>query len=450
MASTYLSRSTASGTDTVWTWSGWLKRSKLSSSQTFFGTGNGSSSANSLQIRFSDDDTLDYRNFVSSSYNGRLSGGRKYRDTSAWYHFVFVWDTTQASSGNRMKAYCNGETITGFTDIQDPGLNSSAHTSGSSTFIGTDGYGGSTYFDGCLSHVHFIDGTAYDPTVFGETDATTGEWKGKTSPSVTYGTNGFFILKDGNGITDQSGEGNDFTLGGGTLTDLKDNPDNTFATLNPLDKGLTSTSFNLSNGNLTMGNAANTNDYGLRGTLGASSGKYYWEIKAVNGGEVLGITKSDTTLTINNMSGSPDAGFWGWQSNGTGASINSYNNGTFSNSNALQGYASNSIIGVALDMDNGKLYMSIDGVWKDADNNTSDPANQTNPFYTTIPTDGTFIMPYTEHRSSGDPASHWNFGNGYFGTTAVSSAGTNASDNGIFEYDVPTGYTALSTKGLNL
>ena len=42
-----------------------------------------------------------------------------------------------------------------------------------------------------------------------------------------------------------------------------------------------------------------------------------------------------------------------------------------------------------------------------------------------------------------------NFGNGYFGTTAVSSAGTNASNIGIFEYDVPTGYTALSTKGLN-
>jgi hypothetical protein len=45
---------------------------------------------------------------------------------------------------------------------------------------------------------------------------------------------------------------------------------------------------------------------------------------------------------------------------------------------------------------------------------------------------------------------HCNFGNGYFNTTAVSSAGTNASGNGIFEYDVPTGYTALSTKGLNL
>ena len=90
------------------------------------------------------------------------------------------------------------------------------------------------YFDGSMSHVHFIDGTAYDASAFGETDATTGEWVGKTSPSVTYGTNGFFILKDGNGITDQSGEGNDFTLGGGTLTDLKDNPDNVFATINPL------------------------------------------------------------------------------------------------------------------------------------------------------------------------------------------------------------------------
>ena len=88
------------------------------------------------------------------------------------------------------------------------------------------------YFNGSMSHVHFIDGTAYDASAFGETDATTGEWVGKTSPSVTYGTNGFFILKDGNSVTDQSGRGNNFTVGGGTLTDLKDNPDNVFATMN--------------------------------------------------------------------------------------------------------------------------------------------------------------------------------------------------------------------------
>ena len=51
---------------------------------------------------------------------------------------------------------------------------------------------------------------------------------------------------------------------------------------------------------------------------------------------------------------------------------------------------------------------------------------------------------------TGQAIASCNFGNGYFETTAVSSAGTNASNLGIFEYDVPTGFTALSTKGLNL
>ena len=83
-----------------------------------------------------------------------------------------------------------------------------------------------------MSHVHFTDGYAYDADTFGETDATTGEWKIKTAPSVTYGNNGYFILKDANGVTDQSGNSNNFTVGGGTLTTLQDCPDNNFATLN--------------------------------------------------------------------------------------------------------------------------------------------------------------------------------------------------------------------------
>ena len=43
-----------------------------------------------------------------------------------------------------------------------------------------------------------------------------------------------------------------------------------------------------------------------------------------------------------------------------------------------------------------------------------------------------------------------NFGNGYFGTSTISSEGTNAAGQGKFEYNVPTGYTALCTKGLNI
>mgnify|MGYP003117476898 CR=1 FL=1 len=61
---------------------------------------------------------------------------------------------------------------------------------------------------------------------------------------------------------------------------------------------------------------------------------------------------------------------------------------------------------------------------------------------------GKFVTPAQTVYTSGEY--QVNYGNGYFGTTAVSSAGTNASNLGIFEYDVPSGYSALCTKGLNL
>ena len=61
---------------------------------------------------------------------------------------------------------------------------------------------------------------------------------------------------------------------------------------------------------------------------------------------------------------------------------------------------------------------------------------------------GEFVFPmFADMTGTGDMALNVNFGNGYFGTTAVSSAGTNASNLGIFEYNVPAGYTALCTKG---
>ena len=77
---------------------------------------------------------------------------------------------------------------------------------------------------------------AYDATEFGETDATTGQWKIKTSPSVTLWYKWFFNFKRRKHnyrpahlilIT--------FTLGGGTLTNTEDCPSNVFATLNPLE-----------------------------------------------------------------------------------------------------------------------------------------------------------------------------------------------------------------------
>ena len=47
---------------------------------------------------------------------------------------------------------------------------------------------------------------AYGPEPVLVRDATTGQWKINTSPSVSYGNNGFFILKNGNSVDKKSGQ----------------------------------------------------------------------------------------------------------------------------------------------------------------------------------------------------------------------------------------------------
>jgi hypothetical protein len=110
-------------------------------------------------------------------------------------------------------------------------------------------------------------------------------------------------------------------------------------------------------------------------------------------------------------------------------------------------FTTNDIISVALDMDNNKLYFAKNGTWQ----NSANPSSGTNGISINAnPTDGFYFPAWGDWDNNNRFYFYLNFGNGYFGTTQISSAGTNASGNGIFEYDVPTGYTALSTKGLNL
>ena len=108
-------------------------------------------------------------------------------------------------------------------------------------------------------------------------------------------------------------------------------------------------------------------------------------------------------------------------------------------------YAQNDIIGVAMDLDNSKLYFHKNGTYENGGDPTSGSTG-TGSMYDL--TSGYNYFPATSLYSTTAGVS-FNFGNGYFGTTAISSEGTNASNIGKFEYDVPTGYTALSTKGLN-
>ena len=234
MASTYLSRTPSSASNRkTWTWSAWVKRSSLSTgNQVLF---QGIEGGFPEKIQFTGSDILEYDHDISGT-DYTVYVDRRFRDVNAWYHIVVAKDTTQSTETNRIKIYVNGEqqSLSEYQLGYPPQNYDGAINNNVVHNIGANNSSSSEVFDGCMSHVHFCDGSALAPTVFGSTDSTTGEWKINTSPSFTPGTNGFTILKDGNTITDQSSNSNNFTLGAGTLTNTEDCPSNVFATFNPL------------------------------------------------------------------------------------------------------------------------------------------------------------------------------------------------------------------------
>ena len=452
MTTTTLTRSISGSNRSTWTVSLWVKRSNLSVSgvsgdRLFSGY---SSSAYWSDIYFGSGDELEYANVSNGSLTeGYIKTTRKFRDPSAWYHIVVRYDTTQATASDRVRFYVNGQQETSFSSSTYPSQNYAAGQINSSTFyIGKDPNDG---FDGLMSHIHFCDGYSYGPDSFGSTDATTGEWKIKTSPSVSYGTNGFFILKDGNSVTDQSPNTNNFTVSAGTLTKTEDNPSNNFATLNPV--SFHEANFSLSNGANTMATGNNTQwNNAICSTLVATGGKFYWEAKWTDGDSysIIGIIEAkEIHRCATSLSGSGTDIYFvanAIQTDNGGGSPQRYRL-VNSDDNISISAPPGCIMQFALDCENRKFWFGVNGTFY----NSGNPATGANPTWDTtdIPADGEFV-PYAQgYKISGATAFQFNFGNGYFGTTAVSSAGTNASGNGIFEYDVPSGYTALSTKGLN-
>ena len=114
----------------------------------------------------------------------------------------------------------------------------------------------------------------------------------------------------------------------------------------------------------------------------------------------------------------------------------------------VQEQAPNDILGCALDIDNNRVTFSKGGQWCDGSGNW-DEANPT--AWLTLTADKTYFFAAGDNSTSTNAEWEFNFGNGLFGTTSVSSAQNPSVGNtdAIFEYTVPTGFTALSTKGMN-
>ena len=451
-ANTYCEYTQGTPTDNnKWTVSLWFKRAGLGVIENLFAAWQDGS--NQTSFRMYADGTFNFFDYQSGGYTGNLITTRKFRDIGAWMHIVCVWDSDNATAGDRMKIYINGVEETAFSTDTNPSSGQATVLNVNSRVmrIGED-YDGNN-FDGCMSHFHFIDGTVYDASAFGEVDSTSGIWKIKTSPSVTYGNNGFFLkMEDSSNMDlDSSGNSKSFTTSG-NLTATKDNPSNNFATWNP----------SVYNANPPIFKYGNTEEEGQSdsrypvtiSTLAMpKSGKFYAEFKKVdpsNDYEAVGI--ADTEKAIEAIRANTDVYVVGYE----GAASIKRGGASMTYGSEISGYipavGDNDIIQVAFDGDNGAVYFGRNGTWGNSGVPTSGSSKTgavdiSGATWYTDAKDLVFLA--GEYSSSGYGHFQANFGNGYFGTTAISSEGTNASGIGKFEYDVPTGYTALSTKGLN-
>ena len=452
MATTYISRTMGSATSRfTFTLSMWVKRSK-SGEEVFWSSYNGNNYR--FQLYFDSSDRLVVYDVDNGSDIIEVVTNRKFRDFNAWYHIYVAIKSSESTASDRCKIYVNGERETSFAVATYQSTSNDMALGTSSYVLNIGRYGGNTaFFSGLMSHSYYVDGSIIDVTQFGSIDSTTGEWKINTSPTIaSYGNQGHLILKDGNSVTDQSPNTNNFTVGGGTLTKTEDNPSNVFCTLNRniVQAGGVSgrhanVSASLNNGNTTGGEGSGVFSNQL-GTIFASSGKYYAECK-FGGDQYCHFGVTSPNFSDASLGSYPGDGIGGVNSAGI------YGNGGIARCNGATIFTDSNIttdtICLAMDLDNGALYIRRnDGSWMNSGNPESG-ATKTGAI--TLPSD-TYSWIVTSHNNSGSGRNYMkvNFGNGYFGTTAVSSAGTNASGIGIFEYDVPTGYTALCTKGLNL
>jgi len=438
MASTYLSRTPSSnGSETKGTFSAWVKRTKLGDYHKIYTSYQASNEF--LDIQFNNADQLAVTLLIGGSTFLDLRTTRLFRDTNAWLHIVVVIDSTDSTQADRCKIYVNGVRITDFAtntnNVSSSGTNMRINSTSQNVYIGS--WHNADYFDGSMTHVHWIDGTAYQSSTFGETDSTSGIWKPKTAPSVTYGTNGFFLKFENSGAmgTDSSGNTNTLTPSG-TLTQNVDSPSNNFSILNILSTHGNNT---LSFGSNRIAFTANTSYTNSIGSLGINSGRWYVEAKVAGATTYypcIGFCSMgnntrryyDPLYTAAHLGADEGTGYF--------AHGNIQKNGSTDGDYAT--FTTGDIIGMYLDLESGTKTM------KYYKNNSLVKSTDITPV------DGQFYTFGATGTSSSDIVD-FNFGSGFFGTTAVASANADANGFGAFEYSPTLGgvnYYTLNTKNI--
>ena len=426
-ASAYLSRTpTVASNRKTWTWSGWLKRGAFNA-----GIFQGFSGGNSTSFSFSGagNTTLLIQDYTSGSYNLTWETSAVFRDPAAWYHFVCVYDTTQASSANAVKVYVNGvqQTLT-FTAVNGSYVqNRDSYVNATNAQnIGT--YAGvANYQDGYMTNINFIDGQALTPNSFG-TFNSYGVWQ-PINYGGSYGTNGFYLPFTNNASTttlgyDFSPQGNNWTTNnisvtaGATYDSMTDVPTLTSATaanycvLNPLSYSGIGTY--LSNANLTI---SGQDEKWCMGTMGVTTGKWYWEVSVGSAtySAYVGVINVPFEASDPDTVGINTANLVSYIGN------NNYKDYTASSSTALVGTTKPAVWGIALDLTAGTISYYV--------------ANTLYHTDSTLPSNGSkTFFPMNATTNSGGPNT-WTANSYNFGQQP-------------FTYTPPTGYVALNTYNL--
>ena len=417
------------------TYSFWIKRAEAVGTDMWIYSNEVANDNNRGYIQFNTDSN--FRIIVGEGADTQIYfiTNAKFRDFSAWSHWVISIDTTQGTEANRFKLYHNGVQVTSFSQATYPSENADLTILvGGQTnkeHIGNI-HGQSAKLSAYLCEFVFVDGLQLAADQFGEFDSDSGIWKPIDVSGITLGNQGYYLdFKDSSAFGNSVGNSNNFTVNNLTAVDQStDTCTNNFATMNPLDNFYAAHPF--AEGNTKVSTSTSTTSFSTA-TIGLSTGKWYFEgtVRAVMGEEGIGVSPVVSTADDD------------YPGKATDSVSYKGNNGNVrkSNSNAAYGnaYVNNNVIGVALNLDDNEIKFYLNGTVQNSGTAVALTAAASTPNGVYFPMVGD---------GSTDSVGVWevNFGAGSF--TALSSAVADGNGFGAFEYAPPSGFLAICTKNL--
>ena len=433
----------SSGNRKTWTYSTWIKITETGVDNYFLDAYNNSNTWFILGIA-STGKVVFYDIIAGTDYGKQTN--RLLRDTNAWYHIVFVSDTTNSTAADRYRLYINGVRETSFAnDYGNPPQNYDGNVNNAIVHSVGKRTDGPSYLDGYLAETILVDGQALDPTDFGKVDSASGIWKPIeiTDTSFTWGTNGFWLEYENAASMGANSAGTGgFSVQNINQTDqATDTPTNNFATFNQLHPKASGT--NIANGNAQF--YVSSNWQTAVSSIAVSKGKWYAEFSCDSATSIVGFVDVDDQYIPQNHTGY----YLGYAGSNQNRSVGMQgSNGVIMNdNNSATGatYAANNIVSLALDMDNRKAYWAVNGTYV----NSGNPANGTNGVtWATSSSLGDDWTDVITMAVTGYSNTTWKCNFGGFTLISISSGNSDANGYGNFEYAVPGGFYALCTKNL--